>query len=257
MLIDTPPFKYKDLLLPENQNGFFNIAMKTQTFRHPEVRGHRVFWTRGKRRLHEHSWPFQLEWQSLAGLMQVTFPHAVLGLPGWALSALYTGREVVEKGKAGSCYWHVCISNNTDKKFKKKDYSRCFLTVEGYMCAVALHCWILRPVYSHALKIIVLSLHFFVFLLFCFLASPHSCFLYYFISVRESLWLPPPLSHSFFLHSLLFSPPLLPPSLFLPLPIFACATFNCSDMPCGKLCLCVLEQALLVMAVIPDAKGGV
>lgn len=43
MLNDTLPFKYKDLLLPENQNGFFNIAMKTQTFRHPEVRGHRVF----------------------------------------------------------------------------------------------------------------------------------------------------------------------------------------------------------------------
>lgn len=43
MLNDTPPFKYKDLLLPENQNGFFNIAMTTQTFRHPEVRGHRVF----------------------------------------------------------------------------------------------------------------------------------------------------------------------------------------------------------------------
>lgn len=130
MLNDTPPFKYKDLLLPENQNGFFNIAMKTQTFRHPEVRGHRVFWTRGKRRLHEHSWPFQLEWQSLAGLMQVTFPHAVLGLPGWALSALYTGREVVEKGKAGSCYWHVCISNNMDKKKKKKGLQSMFS-----------HCW--------------------------------------------------------------------------------------------------------------------
>lgn len=137
MLNDTPPFKYKDLLLPENQNGFFNIAMKTQTFRHPEVRGHRVFWTRGKRRLHEHSWPFQLEWQSLAGLMQVTFPHAVLGLPGWALSALYTGREVVEKGKAGSCYWHVCISNNTDKKKKR-------ITVDVFSLlkdtCVMLHC---------------------------------------------------------------------------------------------------------------------
>lgn len=240
MLNDTPPFKYKDLLLPENQNGFFNIAMKTQTFRHPEVRGHRVFWTRGKRRLHEHSWPFQLEWQSLAGLMQVTFPHAVLGLPGWALSALYTGREVVEKGKAGSCYWHVCISNNTDKKKKKKDYSRCFLTVEGYMCDVALHCWILRPVYSHALKIIVLSLHFFVFLLFCSLASPHSCFLYYFISVRESLWLPPPLSHSFFLHSLLFSLHLFSshfPSLHVPLSIVViCPVANSASVCLSRLC---------------------
>lgn len=256
MLNDTPPFKYKDLLLPENQNGFFNIAMKTQTFRHPEVRGHCVFWTRGKRRLHEHSWPFQLEWQSPAGLMQVTFPHAVLGQPGWALSALYTGREVVEKGKAGSCYWHVCISNNTDKK-KKKGLQSMFS-----------HCWRIHVWCCIALLDSQTSVFtrpenhspqppFFVFLLFCSLASPHSCFLYYFISVRESLWLPPPLSHSFFLHSLLFSPPLLPPSLFLPLPIFACATFNCSDMPCGKLCLCVLEQALLVMAVIPDARGGV
>lgn len=27
-------------------------------------------------------------------------------------------------------------------------------------------------------------------------------------------------------------------------------------MPCGKLCLCALQQALLVMAVVPDVRGG-
>lgn len=92
-------------------------------------------------------------------------------------------------------------------------------------------------------------LHVFV-LLFGSLTCPLSRFLYYFIAVSESCPLPPPLSR-FFSFSF-FS---IPSSL--PLPIFACATFNCSDMPCGKLCLCVLEQALLVMAVVPDVRGGV
>lgn len=77
-----------------------------------------------------------------------------------------------------------------------------------------------------------------------------------FLSVRlspsppPSLYLTLPLLH----HSL---PPSLLLSRPLPLLIFACATFNCGDMPCGKLCLCVLERALLVMAVFPDARGGV
>ncbi len=182
----------------------------------------------------------------------------------WALSGLYTGRVGGGGGDTGGeregTGWELlraCLHlQNKEKGWKKKDYSGYFLTVEGCMCDVTLHCYILRPVYSRAQKIIVFWLHFFVFLLFSSLASPHSCFLYYFISVSGSLSLPPPLSlsSSFFLPSFSFS---LPPSLFLPLPIFACATFNCSDMPCGKLCLCVLEQALLVMAVIPDARGGV
>lgn len=88
-----------------------------------------------------------------------------------------------------------------------------------------------------------------------------------------SFCLAPSLAHSLasFIISLLSAnlAPCLPLCLFfpslsffsipssLPLPIFACATFNCSDMPCGKLCLCVLEQALLVMAVVPDVRGGV
>lgn len=104
---------------------------------------------------------------------------------------------------------------------KKKDYSGYFLTVEGYMCDVTLHCYIRRPVYSHAQKIIVFCLHFFVFLLFCSLASPHSRFLYYFISVSESLSLPPPVSLFLFFPSLLL---LLPPSLPLP--------------PTSHLCMC-------------------
>lgn len=61
---------------------------------------------------------------------------------------------------------------------------------------------------------------------------------------------PPPLPHSS------LYPPFSLLLHLLPFPIFACATFNCSDMPCGKLCLRVLQQPLLVMAVIPDAKGG-
>ncbi len=186
--------------------------------------------------------------------MEVTFPRALPTLPGRALSGMYAGRGGEEEGRG----WELlgaCMHLQNKGRGWQKDYSGYFLAVEGCMCDVALHCSIRRPVCSDAQRIRVFPLHFFVFLLFCSWASPHSGFLYYFIPVTESLSLPPPLSHSssFFLPSFSF----YLPSLVLPLPIFACATFNCSDMPCGKLCLCVLEQALLVMAVIPDARGGV
>lgn len=79
-------------------------------------------------------------WSDRAWLVLCRWPFPVLGLPGWALSALYTGREVVEKGKAGSCYWHVCISNNTDKKKNKKKR----ITVDVFSLlkdtCVMLHC---------------------------------------------------------------------------------------------------------------------
>jgi len=107
---------------------------------------------------------------------------------------------------------------------EKKDYSGYFLSVEGYICDVPLHCYICRPVCSQAQKIIVFCpLSFFVFLLFSSLARPHSCFLYYFISVSESLSPPPPLSHShsFCLPSFSYS---LLPSLSLP--------------PTSHLCMC-------------------
>lgn len=69
-------------------------------------------------------------------------------------------------------------------------------------------------------KITVVCLPFSVALLFCSPASPHSCFLYYFISVSAALSLPAPSSISLFLFcitpslpSLLLSPP--PPSSHL------------------------------------------
>ena len=155
-----------------------------------------------------------------------------------------------KKGEAGSCSRHVCIS-----KTRREDDKR--ITV-GIFSLLKDTCVMLPHIVTFtdqctSRKIISSASIFFLFLLFCSLTSPHYCFLYYFIAVRESLPLPPPLSlsSSYFVLSS-FS---IPHSL--PLPIFACATFNCSDMPCGKLCLCVLEQALLVMAVIPDARGGV
>lgn len=240
---------------PWNHQDFNNAVRSTQYFMrgmHPEFRGHSVF---GPKMLWEHIWPFQREWQSWAGLMEVTFPRALSMPPGRALSSLCTGRErgggmQWEKGETWELF-RACLHLQNKERGWQKDYSGYFLTVEGYVCDVASHCYIHRPVYvpeNHSLLP-----PFFVFLLFCSLASPHSCFLYYFISVSESLSLPPPLSHSSS-----FSPlPSFSIPSSLPLPIFACATFNCSDMPCGKLCLCVLEQALLVMAVIPDARGGV
>lgn len=97
-----------------------------------------------------------------------------------------------------------------------KDYSGYFFTVEGYMFDVALQCYIHRPVYvpeNHSLLP-----PFFAFLLFCFIASPHSCFLYYFISVSDSLSLPPFVSLFLFFSSFPPSPslpPFLPPTSHL------------------------------------------
>lgn len=189
-------------------------------------------------------WPFQLEWLSWAGLMAATF---------WC--ARYTRRLVelhqagvqAEYGESGSCFGHVC-----NWKTRREDNKR--ITVEIFTLLKDAHVMLPRIVTSSdqclSQKITVFCLHFSI-LLFGSLTCPLSCFLYYFIAVSESRPLPPPLS--------LFIPSLssfsIPSSL--PLPIFACATFNCSDMPCGKLCLCVLEQALLVMAVVPDVRGGV
>lgn len=59
----------------------------------------------------------------------------------------------MEKPKTWSCYGHVCVS-----KTRREDDKRItvdIFSVEGYMCDVALHCYIRRPAYSHAQKIIV------------------------------------------------------------------------------------------------------
>lgn len=181
-----------------------------------------------RKRLWEHTWPFQLEWQSWAGLMEVTFPCALPTLHGRALSGSCAGRREWWRrdtsGEREGRGWELlgaCLHLQNKGRGWQKDYSGYFLTVEGCMCDVALHCYIRRPVCSDALKIIVFPLHFFVFLLFCSLASPHSCFLYYFIPVSGSLSLPPPLSHS----SSFFS---FPPSLSTSLPL----------PPTSHLCMC-------------------
>lgn len=162
------------------------------------------------------------------------------------LHMLYQTCIQLENGESGSCFGHVC-NWKTWRRGWQKDYSENIHSVDGCTCDVASQCCIHRPVSvpeNHSPACI------FFILLFGSLTCPLSCFLYYFIAVSESCPLPPPLSLFFSLSS-----SSIPSSL--PLPIFACATFNCSDMPPGKLCLCVLEQALLVMAVVPDVRGGV
>lgn len=224
---------------------------------YPKVGGHSVF---GPEALGTHltfsAGVTELGW-SYRGDLSPCFTHAA-----WSSSIRLVYRQSwgwreEAGGEAGRCYGHVCISKTRREDDWKKGlqwiFSHCW-RIHVWFCLALLHSQ--ASVFTRPENHSPLPPFFFVFLLFCSPASPHSCFLYYFISVSESLSLPPPLSHSssFLLPSFSFS---LPPSLFLPLPIFACATFNWSDMPCGKLCLCVLEQALLVMAVIPDARGGV
>lgn len=209
----------------------------------------------GYKELQEQTWPFQPEWQSRAGLMVVTFRHALSSQPGQALSGFCsvwpesrgggTGEEEV-----GSCFWHVCISKTRGEDDKR-------ITVDVFSLLNDTHVMLPHIVaftdQSVFWKVIVFYLRVSVLLLFCSLSSTQSSFLYYFIAVSESHPPPPPLFLSLFFYP--FPPSSsLPPSL--PLPIFACATFNCSDMPCGKLCLCALQQALLVIAVVPDVRGG-
>lgn len=68
-----------------------------------------------------------------------------------------------ERAEAGSCYGHVSISKTSrENDWGKRDYSGDFPAVEGYMCDVAFHCCIRRPVYSHTHHVPP----FFVFLLF-------------------------------------------------------------------------------------------
>lgn len=187
--------------------------------------------------------------------MEVTFhrPRCLLPAP----SGSRTGR-VGRVGVGGGERLGVVSGMSASPKTRREDDKR--ITVDIFPTDT---CVMLPPAATFAdrrmsRKITVVCLPFSVALLFCSPASPHSCFLYYFISVSAPLSLPPPRSISLFLFCIT---PSLPPSVLLsrplPLLIFACATFNCGDMPCGKLCLCVLERALLVMAVFPDARGGV
>lgn len=93
-------------------------------------------------------------------------------------------------------------------------------------------------------KITVVCLPFSVALLFCSPASPHSCFLYYFISVSAALSLPPPRSISLFLFCITpslhpsFSPaPSLFSSLHVPLSIVViCPVANSASVCSSGLC---------------------
>lgn len=96
--------------------------------------------------------------------MEVTFPRALPTLPGRAPSGLYTGgvgrwkggREAGVDGEAKDLeLLRACLRLQNKEGGWQKDYSGYFLSVEGYMCDVALHCYIRRPAYSHAQKIIV------------------------------------------------------------------------------------------------------
>lgn len=146
----------------------------------------------------------------------VLYPCRLVELYQACVPAEREGRgrgDAVGEGRDWELF-RACLHLQNKERGWQKDYSGYFLTVEGYVCDVASHCYIHRPVYvpeNHSLLP-----PFFVFLLFCSLASPHSCFLYYFISVSESLSLPPPLSHSssFFPPSLLLHP-FLPPTSHL------------------------------------------
>lgn len=163
---------------------------------------------------------------------------------GRALSGSYTGgiwgvREL---------FW-ACLQLGNKERGWQKDYSENIHTVEGCMCDVASHCYIHRPVS-------VPENHSLLPAFFCpFVWLPHLPTLLLPLLFHCCQWISPPASPSVSLFFPSLSSSSIPSSL--PLPIFACATFNCSDMPCGKLCLCVLEQALLVMAVVPDVRGGV
>lgn len=115
---------------PLSNLGLVNLQLccmedtKFHTFYVSWGEGPQCFWSRGRKRLWVHTWPFQPEWQSWAGLMEVTFPRALPTLPGRALSGLYTGGVGRWKGgggrrKTSSCYGHVCIS-----KIRREDDKR-------------------------------------------------------------------------------------------------------------------------------------
>lgn len=197
----------------------------------------------GCEKLWEHAWPFQLEWQSWAGLMAATFYRARYPEPRPSLSGSCTG----EIWGVWELFWACLQIENKEGEADKRITVKIFTLLKD--ARVTLPRIVTSTDQGLSQKITLFCLR--VFVLLFRLPGPLSGFPYYFIAVSESRPLPPPLSLFFFL-SLSFS---IPSSL--PLPIFACATFNCSDMPCGKLCLCVLEQALLVMAVVPDVRGGV
>lgn len=149
--------------------------------------------------------------------------------------ACVLGERRVEWEKAETrSYFPACLHLHKKERGWQKDYSVHFLTVEGYMCDVSSHWYIHRPVY-------VLENHsllppFFVFLLFCSLASPHSCFFYYFISA--SVPTSPSVSLLFFpFPSSPFLPPSHFPSLHVPLSIVViCPVANSASVCSSRLC---------------------
>lgn len=181
------------------------------------VQGPQCFWTKDAMGTHLtfSAGVTELGW-SYGGDLSPCSIHAA-----WSSSIKLVYRQREGRGRGDAVgegrdweLFRACLHLQNKERGWQKDYSGYFLTVEGYVCDVASHCYIHRPVYvpeNHSLLP-----PFFVFLLFCSLASPHSCFLYYFISVSESLSLPPPLSHSssFFPPSLLLHP-FLPPTSHL------------------------------------------
>lgn len=139
-----------------------------QSFMHvmyPEVRGQNVFGPEVERGCGNTLDLFS--WSDRAGLVLWRWPFRVL-YPR-RLVELYQACILAEWGGGGGGGrqegrgWEllrVCLHLKNKERGWQRDYSGYFLSVEGYMCDVALHCYTRRPVYSHAQKIIVLCLHF-------------------------------------------------------------------------------------------------
>lgn len=114
---------------PQNcNNAVWNTLYLMQGMYH-EFRGHCVF---GSKKLQKHTWPFQLQRQSWAGLMEVTFPHALSIMPGRARSVLCTSRAGggVEEG-GGLELMLACLHLQNKERGWRMDYSGYFFTVEG------------------------------------------------------------------------------------------------------------------------------
>lgn len=130
---------------------------------YPEVRGHSVFGPEVERGcgntldLFSRSdrawlvlwrWPFPMLCpRCLVELYQACIPAE------WVVGR---GGDAGGEGKAKDLeLLRACLHLQNKEGGWQKDYSGYFFSVEGYMCDVALHCYIRRPAYSHAQKIIV------------------------------------------------------------------------------------------------------